>query len=62
MKKLVALILGLALLLATTGCHYFHGRRGHPHGMPPGQAKKVVAPVRVHVNGPAKMHPAKPWK
>ena len=61
MKKLAALLLGLCLLLATMACH-FHGYSGHPHGMPPGQAKKVFHPAKMPVKHPARKHAAKPWK
>ena len=54
MRKRITWLLSAALLLALTGCH-FHGR-GHPHGVPPGQAKKALT------HGKVKAHPAKPWK
>ena len=62
MKKRCALLLISALLLVTTGCHHFHGFR-HPHGMPPGQAKKVMKVKKVVAPGKVKVgRPARPWR
>ena len=52
MKRKLFWTLGICVILATPGCFWhLHGRRGHPHGMPPGQAKKVL-----HVHGPGCGH------
>ena len=66
MKKRLAIVLCSVLLLATAGCHFnrLGHHSGHPQGMAPGQAKKIVHPdhVQIKVKGPKHKHHGKPWK
>lgn len=55
MSKHASLVLALALL--TSGCATYHGTR-HPHGMPPGQAKKLA---HSHGNGCGHVHVGGEW-
>jgi len=64
MRKCLAIIVCFALLLATAGCHFHRSsyHAGHPHGMPPGQAKKIVKPGITPLKVKVHKHHGKPWK